>query len=239
MITDAQPNLMMWQLDLDDNTIIVLKFNSASLNPANNGMPIDCTAMLIGPVTGDINIAVQLPSSSEGFQIDDTTATCDLGREFRSMLNADPDLGTDQNNTFLYYDASRATGGPARILLLDSSNMEYSDTMGTVATQVVSDSNSSAIASFELLDLNEGIMVFSFTQPINVTTFNYADLSIQNSPVNEATSVNVSLTNGSCEGGCETGRYITFRMAQADLEQVKLNEGICVSISTCYPHHTD
>ena len=229
---------MMWNLDLDNNTII-LQFNSPSLNPTNNGMPIDCTAILIGPVAGDISMAVQLPSSAEGLQIDDTTATCDLGMEFRSMLNADPDLGTDQNNTFLYYNSSRAIGGPGRILLLDSSNTEYLDTTGTVATQVMPDSNSPAIASFELLDLDEGIMVFSFTQPINVTTFDFADLSLQNSPVNETTSRNLPLSNGSCEGGCETGQYITFRMAQADLEQLKITEGICVSISTCYPHHTD
>ena len=237
LITDAQPSLMMWNLDLDNNTIF-LQFNSPSLNPANNGMPIDCTAMLIGPVTGDINMAVQLPSSAEGLQIDESTVVCDLGMEFRSILNANSGLGTDPTNTFLYYDSSRANGGPGRILLLDSSNMEYSDTTGTVATQVMPDSNSPAIAGFELLDLDEGLIVFSFTQPINVTTFDFADLSLQNSPVNETASRNLPLTNGSCEGGCATGRYITFHMAQADLEQIKLTEGICASISTCYPHHT-
>ena len=228
----------MWSLDLDNNTI-VLQFDSLSLNPANNGMPVDCTAMLIGPITGNISMAVRLPSSAEGLQIDDTTATCDLGMKFRATLNANSGLATDQTNTFLYYDSSGATGGPGKILLLDSSNTEYSNTMGTAATQVMPDDNSPSIASFELLNLNEGQMVFSFTQPVNITTFNFADLSFQNSPVNDATSVNVSLTNGSCENGCEIGRHITFCMAQADLEQLKLNEGICVSISTCYPHHTD
>ena len=229
---------MMWNLDLDNNTII-LQFNSPSLNPANNGMAIDCTAMLIGSVTGDISMAARLPSSTEGLQIDETTAVCDLGMKFRSILNANSGLGTDPTNTFLYYDSSGATGGPARVLLLDSSNMEYSDTMGTVATQIVPDSNSPAIASFELLDLDEGLIVFSFTQPVNITTFDFADLSLQNSPVDEANLVNVSLTNGSCEDGCEVGRYITFRMTQADLEQLKLKEGTCISISTCYPYHTD
>ena len=239
LITDAQPSLMMWNLDLDNNTII-LRFNSPSLNPANNGMAIDCTAMLVGPVTDDINMAAQLPSSAEGLQIDESTAVCDLGMEFRSILNTNSGLGTDLTNTFLYYDSSRATGGSGRVLLLDSSNMEYSDTMGTVATQVVPDSNSPAIASFELLDLDEGLIVFSFTQPVNVSTFDFADLSLQSSPVNEATSVNVSLTGGGTYADCcEIGRYITFHMIHADLEQLKLNERVCVSISTCYPHHTD
>ena len=238
IFTDAQPSLMVWNLDLDDNTV-VLQFVSPLLNPANNGMPIDCTAILVGPIAGNISMAVRLPSSAVGLQIDDTTATCDLGMEFRSILNANSGFGTDQTNTFLYYDSSGATGGLGRNLLLDSGNTEYSDTMGTAATQVLPDNNSPAMASFELLDLNEGMIVFSFTQPMNVSTFNFTDLSLQNSPVNEPASISISLTVDSCEDGCEVGRRITFHMAQADLEQLKLIEGICVSISTCYPHHTN
>ena len=232
-VIGAQPNLSMWNLDLDNN-MIVLHFESSSLNPSNNGMPTDCTAVLLSPVFGNISTAMRLSSTTEGFQINDTTATCDLGTEFRSMLSTNPN-----NTLFLYYETSGAIGGPETNILVDSSNMEYLNEQGTVVTQVIPDHNPPTIASFEFLDLNEGIMVFSFTQPVDVSTFDFADLSFQNSPVNEATSVNVSLTDGSCEGGCEIGRRITFRMAQTDLEQLKLIEGICVSISTCYPHHTD
>ena len=235
----------MWSLDLDNNKI-TLQFadpspvvNASSLNSANNGMPIDCTAILIGPVTGDISMAVRLLPSVVGLQVDDTLATCDLGMEFRSMLNANAGLGTNPTNTFLYYDLSGATGGPGTVLLLDSSNTTYSNTLGTVVAQIIPDSNSPAIASFELLDLDEGLVVLSFTQPINVTTFNFSDLSLQNSPVKEAISLNFTLTNGSCENGCEIGRNITLHLIQEDLNQLKLKEDICVSISTCYPHHTD
>ena len=244
VVIDAQPELTTWSLDLDDNKILLQFSAESSLNPANNGMPIDCTAILIGPVAGDISMAVQLSSSAEGLQIDDTMATCDLGMEFRSILNANSDLGTNLTNTFLYYTLLNESGSGSEPhtysnLLVDSSDVPYSETGGVVATQVVSDNSSPAIASFEFLDLNEGLIVFSFTQPINVSTFDFTDLSLQNSPVNEATSIRVSLTGGSCEDGCEIGRHITFRMVQADLKQLKLNEGICVSISTCYPHHSD
>ena len=121
---------------------------------------------------------------------------------------------------------------------MDSSGTTYSNNMGTIVTEVVPDITSPAIASFQLLDLDGGIIVFLFTKPVNVTTFNFADLSLQNSPVNEATRINVSLTDGNCVDGCEIGRHITFQMTQVDLNQLKL-EDICVSISTCYPHHTD
>ena len=244
VVTDAQPELTTWSLDLEDNKIILQFSAVSSLNSDNNGIPIDCTAILIGPVTGDISMAVQLPFSAEGSQINEIMATCDLGMEFRSMLNADPNLGTNPNNTFLYYDSfngseSRSEPRTNFSLLVDSDDIPYSETMGVSATNVVSDNSFPAIASFEFLDLNEGLILFSFTQPINVSTFNFTDLSLQNSPVNEAASISVSLTGGSCEDGCEVGQNITFRMAQADLEQLKLNKGLCVSISTCYPHHTN
>ena len=247
VVIDAQPELAMWSLDLDNNKILLEFSTVSSLNPANNGLQINCTAILIGPVTGDINMAIQLPSSTEGLQVNETMATCDLGMEFRSILNANSDLGTDPTNTFLYYDlldeSRSGSGSEPRTysnLLVDSSNVLYSETAGTAATKVESDNSSPAIASFEFLDLDEGTITFSFTQPVNVNTFNFTDLSLQNSPVNETTSVNVSLTGGGTyEDCCEIGRYITFHMIDADLEQLKLNEHVCVSISTCYPHHTD
>ena len=230
---------MMWKLDLDDNKII-LQFESPSLDPANNGMAIDCTAMLIGSITGNISTAVRLLSSVEGLQVNETTATCDLGMQFRATLNDDSSLGIDPNNNtlLLYYESSGAIGGDEGILLMDSSGTTYLDETGTIVTEVVPDITIPAIASFQLLDLNEGIMVFSFTKPVNVSTFNFADLSLQNSPVNEATSINISLTGGTCVDGFEIGRRVTLQMTLADLDQLKVKD-ICISISTCYPHHTD
>ena len=237
-IIDAQPSLTMWSLDLDDNMIILEFSNSSSLNPDNNQLPIDCTAILLSSTFFNISMAVQLPPSVVGLQVSELKATCDLGMEFRSALNADSGLGTNLNNTFLYYDSSYATGGHDRILLVDSNNITFY-LEAAMATQVVSDNTSPAIAGFNLLDLDEGVIALSFTEPVNITTFNFADLSLQNSPVNEPTSMNVSLTDGICVGSCESGQQVTFLLTQADLEQLKLQEAICVSISTCYPHHTN
>ena len=231
---DAQPTLMMWSLDLDDNKI-TLQFSTPSLDPANNGMPTNCTAILIGPIAGDINVAMRLLPSVVGLQVSETMATCDLGMKFRSLLNSDSDLGTNLSNSYLYYEA---IVGSDMSLLMDTRNIVYSNTMGTAASQVTSDINPPAIAGFEYLDLDEGLIVFSFTQPVNVTTFDISDLSLRNSPVDEVTAMNVSSTEGSCENGCEIGREVTLRISQTDLEKIKLEEDICVSISTCYPHHT-
>ena len=247
---DAQPSLTMWSLDLDANMIILEFSNTSSLNPNNNQIPIDCTALLLSSAflnisninnvsnISNVSMAVQLPSSAVGLQVNELSATCDLGIEFRSMLNTDSGLGTDLINTLLYYIPSLATGEHDRILLVDSNNITF-HLEGAVATELVADRTSPVIAGFKLLDLDEGLIVLSFTEPVNLTTFNFADLSLQNSPVNEPTSMNVSLTDGSCMDGCESGQQITFSLTQEDLGQLKLQEDICVSISTCYPHHTN
>ena len=233
--------LAMWKLNLDDN-VIVLNFSTLSLlNPANNGVSTDCTAVLIGPVSGNISMAVRLPPSVTGVQVNATIAICDLGMDFRYLLEINPQLSNNFNTSFLYYEPAGATGGNGGTpgnLLTDSNNMAYRNLAGTQAAEIILDNDPPRLMNFELLDLNRGMFVLSFNQPVNVTTFNFAEVSFQNSPVSEATSKSVILTNGSCSDGCGIGRHLTIVLAPADLDNLKLEEDVCISISTCYLHHT-
>ena len=229
---DGQPNLARWILDLDDNKI-TLYFTA--LNSSNNGMPIDCTAILIGLNTGDINTAVQLPPSVEGLQVNDTMVTCDLGMEFRYMLENRFSL-ENFSNLLLYYNSSGAAG--SRILLQDSNGMIYENVMGTLAEEVVPDSSSPALMSLELLDLDDGELILSFSQPINTTTLNFADISLRSSSFNEAITITVSLTDGNCTDGCNIGRYVTFALKPSDLDNIKLENGVCTYVSNCFLHYT-
>ena len=222
LILDAQPVLSVWSLDLDNN-LITLNF-SAQLNPANNGMIIDCTAILIGPSVGNISMAIQLLPSVVGLQVDDTTATCHLGMEFRSILNSNPALGTDPDNTFLYYDPSRAAGGA---LLVDSANETFSETDGFQATQVLPDS-SPPVLIYLYLDLN-GFLIFIFNQPVNISTWNFTDFSFQVSGYNNTTApIIVPLTGGAitdCDGiVLVTTRHCVLQfLTLSDLNALKLS----------------
>jgi len=218
--------------------MITLHFDVASsLNMANDGMAINCTAILIGPVGGDINMAVRLLPSVVGLQVNRTMATCDLGMEFRSILNNTLDLANTPSNSFLYYDSSEITESGS--LLVDSSDMVYENTMGAQVNVVIPDINPPTIMSFKLLDLNEGTLVFSFSQPVNTTTFNFSDLSLQSSSVTEEITVVITLSGGQCIDGCEIGRQVTFAMEFRDIEKLKTENDVCTYISNCYPHHTD
>ena len=201
-----------------------------ALNPSNNGMPIDCSAILIGSISGDINMATRLLPSVIGLQVNDTMITCDLGMRFRHIL----DFVLNVSNYFLYYNSS----GMTEYLIQDSHGMVYENTMGILATEVVSDSNPPALISFELLDLNEGKLVLSFSQPINVTTLTFAYLSLLSSPFNEAITVVVSLSDGNCTDGCEIGRFVTLSLESADFDRLKLQNNLCTNVSNCYFYYS-
>ena len=228
-IIDGQPNLTSWNLDLDDNKITLIL---TTLNSSNNGMPVDCTAILIGPVTGDISMAIQLLPSVEGLQINNTVVTCDLGMKFRYTLEDTLSLVT----AFLYYNSTGAAGDG--VLLQDSSGVAYENIMGTQA-EILPDSNPPTVMSFELLDLDDGELVLSFDQPINITTLNFTNLSLQSSPFNEVITVVVPLSDGNCTDGCEVGRHVTLSLNPSDLDRLKLENGVCTYISNCYLYYTD
>ena len=194
---------------------------------------MDCTAILIGPVTGDISMAIQLLPSVVGLQINNTMVTCDLGMEFRYILEDTLSL----DNAFLYYNSTGAAGEGD--LLQDSSGVVYENIMGTRAAEILLDSNSPTVMSFELLDLDDGELVLLFDQPINITTLNFANLSLQNSPFSDTNTVIVPLSGGNCTDGCEIGRLVALSLNPSDLDRLKLENGVCTFISNCYLYYTD
>ena len=136
----------MWSLDFDNN-MIIMQFESPSLNPSYNRMPIDCTAVLLSSASGNISMAIRFSSTTEGLQVNESKATCDLGTEFRSMLSANPNY-----TLFLYYETSGAIGGPGTNSLVDSGDVPYLNEIGIMVAQVLPDHSSPAVARFDILD---------------------------------------------------------------------------------------
>ena len=213
--TDGQPMLSMWNLDLDNN-IITLHFSAPLLNPANNEMSTDCTAILIGPSAGNISMAIRLLYSAGGLQVNNATATCDLGTEFRSMLNANPAVGTDPDNTFLYYDPLSTSVN----LLVDSANETFFGTVGFQATQVLLDSTPPVIVELHL-DMNLGLIIFTFSQPVNISTWNFTDFHFQDSS-NNTTAPIFSLTGAFISIYSVTGRIFVLSLTSSNLNALKL-----------------
>ena len=229
---DGQPNLTRWTLDFDNNKITV---SFDALSSSNNGMSIDCTAILVGPIATDISMAVRLLPSVVGLQVNNTTATCDLGMKFRHVLDNTLSL-KNASNLFLYYNSSGIAG--TGMLLQDFNGMIYENIVGTPAVEVVPDNSPPAVMSFELLDLNNGKIILSFSQPINVTTLNFANLSLLSSLFTETLTVALTLSDGNCSDGCDIGRYVTLSLQSSDTDRLKLENNLCTSVSNCYFYYT-
>ena len=221
--------------------MIVLTFTApVLLNPINNGQPIDCSAVLVGPVSGDINMAERLLNSTVGLQADTSMAYCDLGEEFRGVLESHPDYGmsfaTSSTDTYLYYDSTGFTG--SGVLLVDTGNTSYDNSAGVAALSVTADNTPPAVADFLTLDLDEGTLEFSFSQPVNTSALDFTDLSLQDVPIALTGSIAVPLTGGSCSEGCNIGRVVMLRLELADLDNIKLETSVCTTEINCFPHHT-
>ena len=239
MTVDAQPELASWSLDLDEN-MIVLTFTAPVLNPINDGQPIDSTAVLVGPISGDISMAERLLNSTVGVQVNSSMAYCDLGGEFRGVLESHPGFGTSfatgSTNTFLYYDSTGVTG--SGVLLVDTSNASYSNTTGVPAISVIADINRPTIIDFLTLDLDEGTLELNFSQPVNTSTLYLADLSLQNNITFSFSSVTLHLLGGTCSVGCNIGQVVTLSLVSEDLDSVKLIPSLCTMVTNCYLNHT-
>lgn len=227
MTTGAQLTLSMWILDLDNNVITLTFFDMA---PANNGTFIDCTAILIGPVAGNISMAIQLPSSVTQLPLNERTVTCDLGEEFRSILNADPTLGTNVSNTFLYYGSTEEISEPGNeTVLVNSTNATFSETDGFQATRVVLDNNPPVITHFDL-DMNIGLLTINFSQPVNVSTWNFTDLYYPDNNTIDSTVAFLTGNNFMNSDTCSiTGRCVTVLLSEADRNSLNL------LLSTSFP----
>ena len=47
------------------------------------------------------------------------------------------------------------------------------------------------------------------------------------------------MIDGNCSDGCNIGRYVTVSLKPLDLNNLKLENGVCTYISNCYLHYTD
>ena len=215
---DAQLMLSTFELDLESNTIRLVFSESMQLNATNNGEVIDSTAIFLGPIAGDIGMAVQFPSSVSCSQSNSSQIYCYLGSEFRSILNANPALGTGINNTFLYYDSSEATGGNGNesgILIVDTMNRTFSETNGFQATVIVLDFIPPIILALGL-DLNVRFIHIIFSQPVNISTWNFTDLYYMiNGSTSDPTIAPLTINSNDITTD-QSGHHVTLFLSQRD-----------------------
>ena len=124
--------------------------------------------------------------------------------------------------------------GPRTIT--DTSNLyvqERSASNPVNVTQHIGDGISPALAAngFRLFDLNQSVIVLSFSEAVRVSTIDPRALTLEN--FYETPDTSFTLTNGTILTLAD-GPEITIRLTKADIDAIKTDRQLCISRSTCY-----
>ena len=209
------PELLEYLLDVDQG-LLSLTFDET----------VDASEIMLGnfmilPTNDTMAIPELPPLSSSTIQplFDDPIINITLGD--LNDLKLQTDLGTDEENTYLYILAGAVTdtsGNDNRIF----------ETVQQ-ATLVIDDTTPPEAIGFEV-NLNYGYIIISFNEPVNAASINYTSFTLQNHEENFTT--NYTLTFGSNPG--INGMSIMINFTDDDINTIKQMTDLFVSQETSF-----
>ena len=212
-------------LNLDDNDL-VLTFSAIDANS-----PVNCSNIRLGS-TATAPTADTYPLS-DPVVLDSTanTVECRLGAELQVAIKTDASFGTATADTFVFFDAGN--GIENTMVPVPAS------AMGTGVTLFLLDNSPPELMSFVEFNLNQGILIFSFTEVVNVSSLNFTDLTLQSDFVSNV-GESFTLTGGVCNNSmnCDNSDVVSFRITDEDLNEIKLLRDLCTSQTDCVPTYT-
>ena len=228
-VTGAQATIDNRTLDLDEN-VLLLEFSSA-LDP---GLTVDCTKLRLGSVLNDFASSQPLSNPAT---VDDSatppTVSCPLGTDLKVAIETSDTFGTGVTDTVLYIESGNG------ILHLGAELV--ADVIGVNVNAVDSDDEPPKLQSFTQFDLDGGIFVLSFTEPVDVSMFAFDELNMENdfpdpSPPMVMLSVNTICGNDTIP--CTDSDVILIQLTQNDLNAIKLQPSLCTDTTDCVPKFT-
>ena len=212
-------------LNLDDN-VLELDFGMAPLLDAM--LTIDCTKLRLFSAAGDLASAYPLSNPAT---VENNIVSCPLGNALKIEIETNSAFGTSPTDTVLYTEA--ATGILAATVEL------VEDTAGQAVSTVNADDTPPRLQSFVEFDLDSGMITLSFTEPVNVDSFAFDQLTVENDFQSTA-SESFQLTGATCtqDVNCASGDLVSFALRQEDLNSIKLIPGLCEGTTDCVPKFT-
>ena len=146
-------------------------------------------------------------------------------------LQAESRVATGVDDTFIVIDSSLVmdTSGNAIVQILSN------DSLGV--TNFTADSIQPMFVAFTQLDMNEGIITLSFSEPIESDSIIFSAFTLHN--VETGDNVSFTLTSGSTMYADAVHRSLQIIFSPQDLRSVKLLQQLAVSLDTSYLSFTD
>ena len=120
-----------------------------------------------------------------------------------------------------------------------TSEEEFEDESGTLVNMSLADDTPPSFSSFVEFDMDYGLLTFSFSETVNVSSLNFTKLSVQSDFDADPTDPKYTLTGGTCDASCNctSGKTISFCLTTADLNRIKAISGLCSSETDCVPNY--
>ena len=232
----GKPVLQSFDLDLTAG-LLTLRFSETV-----NGSSLDPTEIIIQNARSGATTALKLTGGTvAGGYSDVLVVTLTLADT--NTLKAALDLATTATTTFLSLVEHR---NPLTGNIVDSEALN--DMAGNPVQNIVS-SNALAVSNFTAdaqpavltafsLNMNTGVLLLTFVEPVNVSSFVATDLSLAYAP-NASASAH-TLTGGAVAAVASDPRVVSITMTAADLNTLKALP-VCNAAEqreSCYVYHT-
>ena len=211
----TSPVLESYRLDLNagvlqfvfSETVNVCTFDPTSLQLAGRPFETSSTYTLTGGQTSAEN---------------STQVTLILALDDVNNIKLDDAIATSLSNTFLSVDAT---------LVQDMNNNLIQPVSGVQASQFTEDQLSPTILNFQL-NLNQGLLILRFSEPVRVATLNVSGLSLQNTIPLQSHFTSYELTSSFSDGINDP--VITIIIISDDLDSIKLIPELATSRDNTY-----
>ena len=221
VIPDAQgPSVATFDLDLDSN-MMTLTFDE----PVRIST-FDPTRITL---TNTSNLSFTNRTSVQLMNVEVVAMPGSILTSFRFILRINDTINV--KSAPVCYDASNCYALFGAGLISDVSN-NPSPSATSTALQVVNlfqDVTPPRLTAFRQFDLNSGLFVLIFSEPVNVSSTDYTDIQFINAAMSP--TINISLTEGFTT---PDHIEIDFHLSRNDLNIIKDTPGLCTSMSNCF-----
>lgn len=146
-----------------------------------------------------------------------------------NLIKSHTSLATTVNNTYITATSQVVSD------MFSNPLTPISTTNALKATQLIADKTQPTLQAFDL-DMNTGVITFSFSESVNASTFNPTQATLQSAPAATANTTNYTLTGFSNQPlvSLMAGTIIVFQISTTDLNNVKSMVTMATSQNNTY-----
>ena len=217
----TQPELLSFTLNLDIGSLQLTfseAVNISTLNPTGITLQSHPSSpIIVLTLTGGSAVAVRF-----------TEMMVMLTRDDASMLRQLQGLATSTADTYLALTSNTVWdyNGNSLVPIPPSAALQ--------ATQFIADTPPEAVR-FPVFDLNTGMLSISFSEPVNASSVNITQFTLYSDRSSTATA-SYTLTGGVISS--PDGNVLDIYLSNVDLNEIKLLQNLCTSITNCIPAFT-